>query len=172
MARILTGTSSMGTRSGRGRRQMTYRPWEGLRLRFYIEDIVRARDDLKRQMELANVPIRHEWDWECYQPLPLPLIDPVHKEPPEFDLYAISFKEIQINFAETFGNPWINDIVYRDPVHTTFLLNTKTATARGNCSRRHRGARFAVWPHFWARVAFARRAATKPLQCPMPCRGR
>ncbi|MGD0023302.1 MAG: molybdopterin-dependent oxidoreductase, partial [Xanthobacteraceae bacterium] len=108
-----------------------YRPWEGLRLRFYIEDIVRARDDLKRRMESANVPIRHEWDWECYQPLPLPLIDPVHREPAEFDLYAISFKEIQINFAESVGNPWINDVVYRDPVHTTFLLNAKTATARG-----------------------------------------
>jgi anaerobic selenocysteine-containing dehydrogenase len=109
----------------------TYRPWEGLRLRFYIEDIVRMRDDLKRKMEERNVPIRHEWEWECYQPLPLPLIDPVHKEPPEFDLYAITFKEIHLNFAETVGNPWIDDIVFRDPVHTTFLLNAKTGADRG-----------------------------------------
>ena len=108
-----------------------YRPWEGLRLRFYIEDIVRTRDDLKRKMEEARVPIRHEWDWECYQPLPLPLLDPVHKEPPEFDLYAITFKEIQINFGETLGNPWIDDIVYRDPVHATLLMNAKTGAARG-----------------------------------------
>ena len=109
----------------------TYRPWEGLRLRFYIEDLVRMRDDLKRKMEEANVPIRHEWDWECYQPLPLPLIDPVHKEPAEFDLYAITFKEIQLNFAETLGNPWIDDVVYRDPVHTTFLMNARTGAKHG-----------------------------------------
>jgi anaerobic selenocysteine-containing dehydrogenase len=109
----------------------TYRPWEGLRLRFYIEDFVRMRDDLQRKMEEANVPIRHEWDWECYQPLPLPLIDPVHKEPAEFDLYAITFKEIQLNFAETLGNPWIDDVVFRDPVHTTFLMNARTGADHG-----------------------------------------
>ena len=109
----------------------TYRPWEGLRVRFYIEDIVRARDELKRKMEDAQVPIRHEWGWECYQPLPLPLIDPVHKEPPEFDLYAITFKEIQLNFGETLGNPWIDDVVFRDPVHTTFLMNARTGTKHG-----------------------------------------
>ena len=55
----------------------------------------------------------------------------MHKEPPEFDLYAITFKEIQINFAESLGNPWIDDVVYRDPVHTTFLINANTGAAHG-----------------------------------------
>jgi len=108
-----------------------YRPWEGLRLRFYIEDLVRMRDELKKKMDEANVPLRHEWGWECYQPLPRPFIDPVHREPPEFDLYAITFKEIQLNFGETVGNPWIDDIVFRDPVHTTFLMNAKTGASKG-----------------------------------------
>jgi anaerobic selenocysteine-containing dehydrogenase len=108
-----------------------YRPWEGLRLRFYIEDIVRARDELKRRMEEADVPIRHEWDWECYQPLPLPLVDPVHQEAKEYDLYAITFKELQLNFGETVGNPWLDDIVFRDPVHATLLLNARTGAQRG-----------------------------------------
>jgi anaerobic selenocysteine-containing dehydrogenase len=108
-----------------------YRPWEGLRLRFYIEDIVRARDELKRKMEQAQVPFRDEWGWECYQPLPTPLLDPVHEEAPQYDLYAITFKEIQLNFAETLGNPWIDDIVYRDPVHTTLLMNAKSGARRG-----------------------------------------
>jgi hypothetical protein len=67
------------------------------------------RDDLKCKMEDAKVPIRHEWDWECYQPLPLPLIDPVLKEPAEFNLYAITFKEIHLNFAETVGTPRATD---------------------------------------------------------------
>lgn len=109
----------------------TYRPWEGLRLRFYIEDLLHMRADLKRKMEDAKVPIRHEWDWECYQPLPLPLIDPVLKEPAEFNLYAITFKEIHLNFAEIVGTPWIDDIVFRDPVHTTFLMNAHTGAEHG-----------------------------------------
>ena len=108
-----------------------YRPWDGLRLRFYIEDFLRMRDDLKRKMEAAKVPIRHEWEWDCYQPLPLPVLDPVLREPPEYDLYAISFKEIQINFGETLGNPWIDDIAYGDPVHATILMNARTGAARG-----------------------------------------
>jgi anaerobic selenocysteine-containing dehydrogenase len=108
-----------------------YRPWEGLRLRFYIEDIVRARDGLKAKMDEAQVPIRHEWDWECYQPLPLPLVDPVHQEAKEYDLYAITFKELQLNFGETVGNPWLDDIVFRDPVHATLQINARTGAQRG-----------------------------------------
>ena len=82
-------------------------------------------------MEKAEVPIRHEWHWDDYQPLPLPVLEPVHSEPPEYDLYAITFKDIQLNFGESLGNPWINDIVYRDPVHTAIQLNPATAAAKG-----------------------------------------
>lgn len=108
-----------------------YRPWEGCRLHFYIEDYLVERDKLKQQMEEANVPFRHEWEWDDYQPLPSSTLDPVHEEPPEYDLYAITFKDIQLNFGESLSNPWIKDIVYRDPVHTGLLLNPKTAAAQG-----------------------------------------
>ncbi|MFZ3286433.1 MAG: molybdopterin-dependent oxidoreductase [Telluria sp.] len=111
-----------------------YRPWEGMRLHFYIEDIIRARDTLKGKMEAADVAIRHEWSWGDYQALPLPILDPVHEEPPEFDLYAITYKDIQLNFAETTSNPWIEDILNKDPVHTSVLLNKKTGTAKGLAS--------------------------------------
>ena len=108
-----------------------YRPWEGMRLHFYLEDIVRVRDELMRNMEAADVAIRHEWEWYDYQPLPTPALDPVHEEPPEFDLYAVTFKDIQINFGETLSNPWIDDIVFKDPVHTAVLLNSATGRGKG-----------------------------------------
>jgi len=41
------------------------------------------------------------------------LLDPVHKEPPQFDLYAITFKKSRSTSGNA-GNPWIDDIVYRD----------------------------------------------------------
>ena len=108
-----------------------YRPWEGLRLHFYIEDMVTIPRDLKQKMEEAKVPFRHEWDFDDYQPLPTAVLDPVHLEPPEYDLYGIFFKDIQINFGESLSNPWIKDIVYRDPVHIALILNPKTAEKQG-----------------------------------------
>jgi anaerobic selenocysteine-containing dehydrogenase len=108
-----------------------YRPWEGMRLHFYIEDMVKERDGLKAKMEAANVPFRHDWHWDDYQPLPTTVLDPVHEEPPEYDLYSIFYKDVQMNFGESLSNPWIKDIVYRDPVHIALILNPKTAKAQG-----------------------------------------
>jgi len=108
-----------------------YRPWEGMRLHFYIEDMIKERDILKVKMEEADVPFRHDWCWDDYQPLPTTVLDPVHEEPPEYDLYSIFYKDIQMNFGESLSNPWIKDIVYRDPVHIALILNPKTAKAQG-----------------------------------------
>ena len=108
-----------------------YRPWEGMRLHFYIEMMVTERDKLKALMEEHDVPFRHEWGWEDYQPLPTAVLDPVHEEPPEYGLYAIFYKDIQMNFGESLSIPWIKDIVYRDPVHIAMILNPKTAAAEG-----------------------------------------
>lgn len=108
-----------------------YRPWEGMRLHFYIEDALKERDTLKANMEAADVPFRHGWSWDDYQPLPTAVLDPVHEEPPEYDLYSIFYKDIQMNFGESLSNPWIKDIVYRDPVHIALILNPKTADAQG-----------------------------------------
>lgn len=108
-----------------------YRPWEGMRLHFYIEMMVTERDKLKALMEEHDVPFRHEWGWDDYQPLPTTVLDPVHEEPLEYDLYAIFYKDIQMNFGESLSIPWIKDIVYRDPVHIAMILNPKTAAAQG-----------------------------------------
>ena len=108
-----------------------YRPWEGLRLLFYIEELVTEREKLRQQMEEADVPFRDEWPFEDYQPLPTNVIDPIHKEPAEYNLYAITFKDIQMNFGESLSNPWIKDITYRDPVHTGLLINRQTAESLG-----------------------------------------
>lgn len=108
-----------------------YRPWEGMRLHFYIELFLKTRDELKHKMEEAKVPFRHEWNWDDYQALPDMRLDPVHSEPPEYDMYAITFKDVQINFSENLSIPWIDDIVHRDPVHMGILINTQTAKKKG-----------------------------------------
>ena len=108
-----------------------YRPWEGLRLHFYIEDMLVQRDELKKKMEDANVPFIDEWQWNDYSPLPTATLDPVHNEPEEYDMYGMFYKDIQLNFGESLSNPWIQDIVYRDPVHIALMLNPATAAKKG-----------------------------------------
>ena len=108
-----------------------YQPWKGQRVHFYLEYIIRRRDELKQKMEEAQVPFRDEWYWDDYQPLPNAAIEPVHQEPPEYDMYAISFKEVQLNFTENLSIPWIDEIVWNDPVHMGILINPKTAAERG-----------------------------------------
>jgi anaerobic selenocysteine-containing dehydrogenase len=100
-------------------------------LHFYIEDMLVQRDDLKKKMQDASVPFIDEWQWDDYQPLPTAELDPVHLEPAEYDLYGMFYKDIQLNFGESLSNPWIRDIVYRDPVHIALLLNPVTAKKKG-----------------------------------------
>ena len=107
-----------------------YRPWEGQRIHFYLEMIVQERDKLRKKMEEANVPFIDEWQWHDYHPLPVVDLDPVHTEDTAYDLYAISFKDVQLNFTENLSIPWISDIVYNDPVHMGVLINPQTAAAR------------------------------------------
>lgn len=108
-----------------------YRTWEGQRIHFYIEDILVRRNELQENMKKAKVPFYDIWEWDDYQPVPTAVLDPVHKEPEEFDMYAITFKDVQINFGENLSIPWISDIVYKDPVHMGILINTAAAKKRG-----------------------------------------
>ena len=120
-----------GHSSTRRQSRKMYRPWDGLRLNFYIEDLLKQRDDLKAAMEEKDVPFRDEWCWDDYQPLPTADLDPIHEEPAEYDLYGFFFKDIALNFGEGLSNPWIKEIVFRDPVHTAILLNSKTLEKKG-----------------------------------------
>lgn len=108
-----------------------YRPWEGQRIHFYIEDILTRKKELQENMKKANVPFYDIWEWDDYQAIPNAVLDPVHKEPEEFDMYAITFKDVQVNFGENLSIPWISDIVYKDPVHMGLLINTQAAKKRG-----------------------------------------
>ncbi|EMS78186.1 molybdopterin-dependent oxidoreductase [Desulfotignum phosphitoxidans] len=108
-----------------------YRPWEGQRIHFYIEDILTRKKELQENMKKANVPFYDIWEWDDYQAIPNAVLDPVHKEPEEYDMYAITFKDVQVNFGENLSIPWISDIVYKDPVHMGILINTLAAKKRG-----------------------------------------
>jgi anaerobic selenocysteine-containing dehydrogenase len=95
----------------------------------YNEYLVKVGIELKAEFEKNQVPI--EWDFSQYVPFPDGRLGPVHTEAPEYDLYAITFKDTQVNFSENLSIPWIADIVSRDPIHMGILMNPRTAEAKG-----------------------------------------
>jgi len=107
-----------------------YRPWEGQRIHFYIEDILTRKIQLQEDMKKSKVPFYDIWEWDDYGAIPTAVLDPVHKEPEEFDMYAITFKDVEVNFGENLSIPWIDDIVHKNPVHMGILINTVAAKKR------------------------------------------
>jgi len=98
---------------------------------FYCEFFLEARDELMHKFKEFNVQLPVKWDFEEYGAIPDGQLSPVHKEPPEYDLYAITFKEHFLNFTENLSIPWIRELVDRDPHHRGLMINPIAAKARG-----------------------------------------
>ena len=105
-----------------------YRPWEGLRLPFYFEHVKKVGDEFKEKLKEAGIDW---WPTDNYVPLPFWKPSPIHTESKEYDLYAITFKTPELNFAENTTIPWIREICERAPLHAGVLINPETAKARG-----------------------------------------
>ncbi len=80
---------------------------------------------------MAKVKMPFKWDTSEYVAFPNGSLSPVHSEPPEFDMYAITFKEHFMNFTENLSIPTIREIADRDPHHVGLIMNPKTAKAKG-----------------------------------------
>ncbi|RLG22987.1 molybdopterin oxidoreductase, molybdopterin binding subunit, partial [Methanosarcinales archaeon] len=96
---------------------------------FYCEYMLKIKKELEENISKANIPF--EWDTKGYQAFPDATMHSVHNEPPEYDLYAITFKEHFLNFTENLSIPWIREIADRDPHHRGLLINPKTAEKKG-----------------------------------------
>ena len=100
-----------------------------MRRPFYCEYFLQVKKDL--QDKLSKVELPFEWDFREYGAIPDGSLSPVHSEPLQYDLYAITFKEHFLNFTENLSIPWIREIVDRDPHHIGLLINPKTAKEKG-----------------------------------------
>jgi len=98
---------------------------------FYCEFFLEVRDELMHKFQEFNVQLPEKWTFEEYGAIPDGQLSPVHKEPPEYDLYAITFKEHFLNFTENLSIPWIRELVDRDPHHRGLMINPVAAKARG-----------------------------------------
>jgi anaerobic selenocysteine-containing dehydrogenase len=103
-----------------------YLLYDGLRIPFYYEVIKTMGDELKAQFE----DVGYEWDTSSYVALPSWTSGPVHREDPGYDLYAITFKSAETNFAENMSIPVIDQLTRRVLQNRGVLLNPATAGAR------------------------------------------
>ena len=99
---------------------------------FYCEFFLEQRDELKEKFKEHNIKLPWgEWPWDDYGAFPSGKLSPVHLEPAEYDMYAITFKEHMMNFTENLSIPWIRELVDRDPHHRGLMINPNTAKAKG-----------------------------------------
>lgn len=104
-----------------------YLPFGDLRIPFYYEVIKRAGDTLAAQFEGTG----YEWDTSGYVPLPSWRPGPIHGDDAEYDLYGITFKTAETNFAENMSIPVIRDLTKGAAQTRGVLLNPVTAHAKG-----------------------------------------
>jgi len=102
-----------------------------MRRPFYCEFYLDTRDELQHKFKEYNIKLPWEWPWDDYGAFPTGKLSPVHTEPAEYDMYAITFKETIMNFTENLSIPWIRELVDRDPHHQGLMVNPKTAKAKG-----------------------------------------
>ena len=102
-----------------------------MRRPFYCEYFLEVRDELQHKLKEVGAKLPVKWDWDEYGAIPDGQLSPVHKEPPEYDLYAITFKEHFLNFTENLSIPWIRELVDRDPHHRGLMINPVAAKTRG-----------------------------------------
>ena len=102
-----------------------------MRRPLYCEFFLEVRDDLMKKFKEYNIQLPVKWGFDEYGAIPDGRLSPVHTEPPEYDLYAITFKEHFLNFTENLSIPWIRELVDRDPHHRGLLINPVAAKARG-----------------------------------------
>jgi len=102
-----------------------------MRRPFYCEYFLEVRDELQHKLKEAGAKLPVSWNWGEYGAIPDGQLSPVHTEPAEYDMYAITFKEHFMNFTENLSIPWVRELVDRDPHHRGLMINPIAAKARG-----------------------------------------
>ncbi|MBI2917304.1 MAG: molybdopterin-dependent oxidoreductase [Chloroflexi bacterium] len=113
-----------------------YLIWKDRRLPFYHHWFMEHGEALRRNMEAAHTKELMGLDPEEFASAywPLPTWEPavVHRDDPEYDLYAISFKHPITRFTTLPAtNPWLMEVAERDPYVLRVFMNAHTGRTKG-----------------------------------------
>jgi len=95
-------------------------PFGGVRHRFYGESLLRYRDEMRKRGA-------DEVYWRDYTPFPTWRKPTMEKSPPEYDLYLISFKIIELKQSRSSQIPLLAELAPRQWLE----INPRTAKAKG-----------------------------------------
>ncbi|MBI2917473.1 MAG: molybdopterin-dependent oxidoreductase [Chloroflexi bacterium] len=110
-----------------------YMPWRKARLPLYMEFIKSAGEKLQKSLEENQVEQRTgvHWDFSDYQPFPSWRPGPIHQAQPGYDMYAISYKTVLCTHGRGANNPWLMELMEKDPYALKLMINTATAKRNG-----------------------------------------
>jgi anaerobic selenocysteine-containing dehydrogenase len=110
----------------------------GSRYRLYLEDLVWAKYQYRKELEEVKqqygVELRpsNEFVLDYYRPYPDYMVRPYEELPAEYDMYAIHYKTLLQAMATFMTNPWIEDVVRTvDPYAMYIMIHPQAAAKRG-----------------------------------------
>ena len=114
-----------------------YHPMGKTRYHLYFEHMKEVGDELKANLEKHNLTVPG-WDtadlMEHYRPVPHWRPMPIHREPPEYDMYIINWKTAfaVYGLGANQENPMLYEIMRTtDPYALSVLINPVTAARKG-----------------------------------------
>ena len=114
-----------------------YWPMGKTRYHLYFEHMKEVGDNLRANLEKNNITVPG-WDtqdlMEHYRPVPHWRPMPIHKEPPEYDMYIINWKTAfsVYGLGANQENPVLYEIMRKtDPYSLSILINPAAAAKRG-----------------------------------------
>lgn len=110
-----------------------YLPYEGLRIPLYIDLLKTTGDKLRRAFQERDIEGKTglRWDFSDYDPLPAWKPGLAHQAPPDFDMFAVSYKTILGSFGRGANNAWLMELMERHPYVLKLWMHTDTARRKG-----------------------------------------
>ena len=109
-----------------------YLPYESMRIPVYYEFMQVEKYKMEKFISEHNLPL----DISDFLPVPTWKSSPIHEDN-DHDLYAVNYKSGVHKFSDSTVNPWLQEVMMRNPEMPYVLINSETAKAKGieNMSR-------------------------------------
>ncbi|MBI2848124.1 MAG: molybdopterin-dependent oxidoreductase [Chloroflexi bacterium] len=107
-----------------------WRYFVNARVPVYFEVLERNREKIREAAEKIGIHV----NWEYYTPLVSYFPSVIYTEVPgdsEFDLIAISHRDVLHSHRFSAGNPWIDEMSSHNPYTNNIVMNAQTAESKG-----------------------------------------
>ena len=112
-----------------------YQPYGESRVPLYYDFFLKIAEEAKDAWKKHQIDkhLGFEWDFSDYVALPEYKPSPMDSDavPPEYDLYAISYRTTLSSYGRGIQNPWLEEQLKRDPFGLNIMIHQDTAAKKG-----------------------------------------